>query len=562
VRLKSLSSRLFVVAAVALAPAIAIAISSVLTVQRDRTADMHSDAQRSAELVALEVEQTVAGVESVLRTIASAPIVRRSEVTACSTLLADTVREVTFLKSLLVMNADGTVRCSPEAFVLDTVSERDFFAAALASDRIVTGTFAEAGEAGAFGLPVALRIGGTEDAPPGVAIAYLDLSWLERRLQTRSLPPGGSLTIVDRNAIILARVPEPEKYVGTPIRPEYHYLLEEPRPGSLEVISQDGTLRILGYYPPAASTSGLYVSAGYSVEEGFAITRTVAMQALGFGIAGSALAAILAFYTTRVFIARPVGTLLNTISAWRRGDSAARTGMTGDEGEIGAAGAALDAFMAELLANREARAKADEARELMKDELEHREKNLLATVQAIARQTFPQIGHEAEFRVFSDRLNAISEANRLLKQSGWQSTPLRCLITNGVATFIGNNRDRVQTKGPDVVVKGNVATAIGMAVHELSTNAVKYGALSNDTGRVLIEWDIQTPDQGGAFTLTWTERGGPPVQKPERTGFGSKVIRHALSAQTGGTVEITHDPEGLVCRLSAPAEAVVAPAAA
>jgi two-component sensor histidine kinase len=101
-----------------------------------------------------------------------------------------------------------------------------------------------------------------------------------------------------------------------------------------------------------------------------------------------------------------------------------------------------------------------------------------------------------------------------------------------------------------------------MAVHELSTNAVKYGALSNDTGRVLIEWDIQTPDQGGAFTLTWTERGGPPVQKPERTGFGSKVIRHALSAQTGGTVEITHDPEGLVCRLSAPAEAVVAPAAA
>lgn len=236
--------------------------------------------------------------------------------------------------------------------------------------------------------------------------------------------------------------------------------------------------------------------------------------------------------------------------------------MSEDNGEIGDAGAALDAFMSEVLANREARQKADAARDLMRDELEHREKNLLATIQAVARQTFSDSGNDAALRVFSDRLNAISEANRLLKQSGWTSTPLRHLIANGVSTFIGDNHDRVETEGPDLVVKGNVATAIGMSVHELCTNAVKYGGLSNDTGKVLIQWAVQPGEKGDVFTLQWTERGGPPVIKPERTGFGSKVIKHALSAQTGGSVEIIHDPQGLICRLTAPAEAVIAPAEA
>ncbi|MES2816777.1 MAG: HWE histidine kinase domain-containing protein, partial [Pseudomonadota bacterium] len=408
----------------------------------------------------------------------------------------------------------------------------------------------------------ALRIGGGGNGASGIALALVDLAWMEERLQARSMSPGNSLTIVDRSGTVLARVPDPEMFVGTKIRPEFMPLLEESTPGSMEMISRDGTPRILGYYPPAVNSSGLYISAGYSIEEGLATLRSVVFQALGLAVLGTVLVAMLALYTARVFIAQPVGALIETITAWRRGNTAARTGMSEDNGEIGEAGAALDAFLSEVIANREARQKADEARDLMRDELEHREKNLLATIQAVARQTFADTGNDTALRVFSDRLHAISEANRLLKQSGWKSTSLRHLISNGVATFIGNTHDRVETIGPDLVVKGNVATAIGMSIHELCTNAVKYGALSNDTGKILIEWQLQPSDKGQDFTLQWTEHGGPPVTRPERTGFGSKVIKHALSAQTGGTVEIIHDPAGLVCRLTAPAEAVVAPAAA
>lgn len=560
-RLKSLSSRLFVVTAVALLPAVAIAIANIITIQRDRITELHGDAMRTAELVSLEVEQTFAGLESVLRTLAAAPVVRNANGPACSALLADTVKAVPFASELYILNADGSLRCgSSTAEHLDLVS-KDFLAEAT-TENLVSGTYQKDAKDGAERLPVALRIGGGGNGASGIALALVDLAWMEERLQARSMSPGNSLTIVDRSGTVLARVPDPEMFVGTKIRPEFMPLLEESTPGSMEMISRDGTPRILGYYPPAVNSSGLYISAGYSIEEGLATLRSVVLQALGLAVLGTVLVAMLALYTARVFIAQPVGALIETITAWRRGNTAARTGMSEDNGEIGEAGAALDAFLSEVIANREARQKADEARDLMRDELEHREKNLLATIQAVARQTFADTGNDTALRVFSDRLHAISEANRLLKQSGWKSTSLRHLISNGVATFIGNTHDRVETKGPDLVVKGNVATAIGMSIHELCTNAVKYGALSNDTGKILIEWQLQPSDKGQDFTLQWTEHGGPPVTRPERTGFGSKVIKHALSAQTGGTVEIIHDPAGLVCRLTAPAEAVVAPAAA
>ncbi len=557
-RLKSLSSRLFAVTAVALLPAVAIAISNIITIQRDRTADLHSDALRTAELVSLEVEQTFAGLESVLRTLAAAPVVRTGD-SACSGLLADAVKAVDFIAQLYILNPDGSIRCSSVPPASLDLAPAELIAQAT-SGKPLPGTFHRTAN-GAPRLPLVLQIGEDGNGTPGTAVAHLDLKWMEQRLQRRSLAPGNSLTIVDRGGIILARVPDPQTFVGTSIRPEFMSYLEEARPGSMEVLSQDGTRRILGYFPPAANASGLYISAGYSISAGLETMRTVALQGLGLALLGTALASLLAFYTARVFIARPVGVLIDTITAWRNGKTTARTGMSEENGEIGDAGAALDAFLTEVLTNREARQKADEARDLMRDELEHREKNLLATIQAVARQTFANGGNDAALRVFSDRLNAISEANRLLKQSGWTSTPLRELIANGVATFIGEDKGRVETKGPDLVVKGNVATAIGMSIHELSTNAVKYGALSTESGTILIEWGLEPGEKGEVFTLLWTERGGPPVTKPDRTGFGSKVIRHALSAQTGGTVEITHHPLGLICRLAAPAAAVIAPPA-
>lgn len=544
---------------VALLPALAIAVSSVVTLQRDQTAALHDAARRTADLLSLDLEQTVAGVESVLRTLAAAPVTKRGAYADCSAMLSEAVNALAYLAALAIVNDDGSVRCSSEPDRTRTAGPLPgFVRQTLETGKLTTGTATDGQDFRPHRLPIALRIWDDGSMPPAVAIAYLDIDWLGRRLDERWITPGGSLTIADRTGMILARNPEPERFVGTFIPEDYRRLVKAGEAGTEEMLSQDGTRRIIGYVPPATNASGLYISAGVSTDVGYATLRTIATNAALLTLAGTLLALILTYSTARVFIAKPVGLLISTIAAWRAGDTTARTGLSDRDGEIGGAGQSLDFFLDEILANREARQRADDARDLMRDELEHREKNLLATVQAIARQTFPQAGNETAFQNFSSRLSAISEANRLLKQSNWHSTALRDLVANSVAPFVGPQHNRVCVTGPDLVVKGNVATAIGMSIHELCTNAVKYGALGNDSGTVSINWKVKPSGSGEMFTLHWVERGGPLVRKPERTGFGSKVIKHALSAQTGGTVEIRYNPEGLEFQLTAPVGAILA----
>jgi two-component sensor histidine kinase len=239
------------------------------------------------------------------------------------------------------------------------------------------------------------------------------------------------------------------------------------------------------------------------------------------------------------------------------GENQARTNMRADDGEICGAGQKLDEFMDELLANREERIKSEKERALLRDELEHRVKNLLETIQAVARHTFPRSGNEDALDAFSRRLAAIGEANKLLRQADWQSTSMDALAQTAVAPFPGSDSDRIRVSGPQVVVKGSVALAISMALHELCTNAVKYGALSNESGAISIEWELAQNKSGEYFSLVWKESGGPPAVAPEKTGFGSRVIKEALAAQIGGKVELLYDYRGVICRVLAPSDNVV-----
>ena len=166
--------------------------------------------------------------------------------------------------------------------------------------------------------------------------------------------------------------------------------------------------------------------------------------------------------------------------------------------------------MDELQISRAGRRKSEEEREVLRDELEHRVKNLIATVQAIARQTFPRAGNESAMDIFSQRLAAIGEANKILKQNNWTSMSLHALALASVAPFVGACEQRCRFDGPNIIIPGNISLAIGMALHELCTNAIKYGALSNDTGTVSIRWKIDQLPFEDRFVLIWKETVGPP----------------------------------------------------
>jgi PAS domain S-box-containing protein len=186
---------------------------------------------------------------------------------------------------------------------------------------------------------------------------------------------------------------------------------------------------------------------------------------------------------------------------------------------------------------------------LLVNELNHRVKNSLATIQAIAGQTFHAARSlPAAQEAFTARIIALSEAHDVLTRENWEGADLLDVIDRLVALHGGD--DRFALDGPPVRLSPRPALSLSMALHELATNAVKYGALSRPGGQVLLDWTV---DYSGSprLTLRWTERGGPPVVVPTRRGFGSRLIERGLASELSGEARISFKPEGVECQITA-----------
>jgi len=193
------------------------------------------------------------------------------------------------------------------------------------------------------------------------------------------------------------------------------------------------------------------------------------------------------------------------------------------------------------------RRRAEDHQRLLVNELNHRVKNTLAIIQGIAQQTFrgsdvPPARREA----FEGRLSALSAAHNLLTRENWETASIREVIEAAVAPYRGDGR--VAIDGPDMRVPPRTAVSLALAIHELGTNAAKYGALSGSAGTVSVRWQAED----GRLGLIWRESGGPPVASPTTRGFGTRMIERALAAELGGEATIEFRPEGLVCSVGAP----------
>jgi two-component sensor histidine kinase/CHASE1-domain containing sensor protein len=226
------------------------------------------------------------------------------------------------------------------------------------------------------------------------------------------------------------------------------------------------------------------------------------------------------------------------------------------------AGASWWQLRARLAAEAEiaARRRSEQQRELLVAELNHRVKNTLATVQSIAAQTLREGKSLRETRdSFESRLLALSETHNLLTREHWQGASLHALVQLELAPYAGE-RERITVAGDDLLLSPETALALGMALHELTTNALKYGALSGAAGQVRIAW--RRTEEAGApwLTLDWTEADGPRVQPPERRGFGSRLLETGLRRQLRGRVALTFPPEGVRCRIELPLTGALAQA--
>ncbi|MBI5263754.1 MAG: sensor histidine kinase [Bradyrhizobium sp.] len=185
---------------------------------------------------------------------------------------------------------------------------------------------------------------------------------------------------------------------------------------------------------------------------------------------------------------------------------------------------------------------------LLIEELNHRVKNTMALLQAIAVQTFRSAKRE-EREKFEGRLVALAGAHNLLSEEMWKGSDLKDVLKRVLQPLLSNS-DRIRMSGPDVPLSSRLAVVMSMIVHEIATNAAKYGALSNDVGTVRVDWELMTDSPKPKLRLIWTETGGPPVVAPVHRGFGSRLIERSARDQLGGEAIVDFLPCGVVYTLT------------
>lgn len=207
---------------------------------------------------------------------------------------------------------------------------------------------------------------------------------------------------------------------------------------------------------------------------------------------------------------------------------------------------------------------ADERQALLIRELNHRVKNILASVEAIVTLTLKSADTPEAFgKALTARLMALSQSHDVLTRNDWSGASVGEIVAEQLRPYRGtapggdDPKERFRLNGPDVLLGPNRAVTLGMVVGELATNSAKYGALSSN-GAVAVDWTRSEQDGGAQLSLTWRERGGPPVKTPTRKGFGMRLVERSVRAGLGGVASVDFEPTGVSCRIQFPLLAVEA----
>jgi two-component sensor histidine kinase len=207
------------------------------------------------------------------------------------------------------------------------------------------------------------------------------------------------------------------------------------------------------------------------------------------------------------------------------------------------------------------RRKAEDSQELLIAELHHRVKNTLSTVQALIQLNLRSSPTLAVFRgTIGGRIESLAKTHTLLTSKRWHAIAFRDILNSELDPY--QQTERVSLSGPDFDLEAEIATSVGMVIHELTTNAAKYGALSSPSGSIDVHWSLETM-AGGAearLTLSWRERGGPPIEPPANKGFGSILIERLIGRQFGGTAKFDFARDGLLFRAAFPIPIAAEPA--
>ena len=573
----SLTTRILLLVLLALAPALAIQGYNEVALRASRDAAVRADALATVRGAEEDFTQLSERMRQALDLMSGDPSVQARDPAACSAYLTRSAARLPHVILLALTDPDGLVICDNAGSAPGTYSNatRAYHRHAREADGFAVGGYALGIVSKRPSIHFARVVSGADQAvgvttgaatampATGVLMAAVDLDWLSDHLEQTLHQSETAITVTDRDGLIIARRPDGADWIGKPIPPERRGMLAA-RDGDVRIAAGlDGRTRIIATALPGGPLAGMHLMVGRDSAAAFSDIDAATRRGLVLIALGAVLALAAALVGGRVFIRRPIDRLLQTAAAWQVGDLAARTGLRGMT-EFGRLGRKLDAMAASLQRNADAlHAEIRHGRALqeqqvtMLHELNHRVKNTLATVQALARQSRGSEG------VLEARILALAKTHDLLTRADWSSADLREVLDSELRPYRTGD-DHVGLDGPDVSLSPRHVLALGMTIHELTTNAAKYGALSAPGGRVRVSWSLATTEAGTQrLRLTWQESGGPPVRPPTRAGFGTRLISGGVRRELDGLVDLAFEADGLRCDLDVPLEpglsAILAP---
>jgi two-component sensor histidine kinase len=546
----TLTQRLLLLGLLSLLPVILAVLYLQYELRNERESEARQLVARQAQQANVEMSRLAKGMEALLLAVASAPSVRALDRASCSDYLSAIGKKMSNLAGIGVLDLDGNLRCtSREIPGALNYADRDYFKDVLQTRHFVVGRYTQSRVRAGARLPFAAPVQDLDGELAGVVVATLDLDSLNAELQRWPLGKGSAITIADRDGVIIARNPLPERFVGTRIPDEYQPWVRAASPGTDEAQSQDGTWRIISYVPATMDPIGLYVSTGVSRAEIFADVDRTTRISLIIMVAGIAVTMLSIYVTARFFVRQPVDELLDLAEGWTAQPPRPPRTIRAD-GEFGEIAAALNR-MGEVFSSQRARELEHQAHQkTLIRELNHRFKNTLMIVQSIVTQALRGSGTDPEVQAkIEGRLLALSSSHDLLTRENWTGSLLQDVAHQALEPF-GISGDRARSfslLGEAVHLTPRLTLSLGMAFHELATNATKYGALSSEAGRVTIAWRVAGSNIRRRLHIRWQEEDGPPVVTPARKGFGSRLIERWLGPQLEGRATLSFAPTGVVC---------------
>jgi two-component sensor histidine kinase len=390
-----------------------------------------------------------------------------------------------------------------------------------------------------------------EDAVRYVLIMAPEVGALSGIVQQQILPEGWSGLVVDHNDVIIARSQSNEGPVGAKLEPAAATGLG----GSEGIVSASGLSGPSLFAYVRSQVSGWRVAVKVPLAVLDAPLRRSWLSLLGAGSAALLFALALAYLFGKR-LAKSIDAATEVAKRIKSGKTTEPIATSLREandviGVLHQTSVELNERTKALQESERRTRDQNEHLEFTMRELLHRSKNLLAIIQAMARQSSRGAQSFDDFQIaFASRLRAISHSHDLLVARNWHGAAIEDLVRMQLAPFLPNGSNSVSAEGPHIVLTPKAAENIGLALHELATNSAKYGALSLPSGEVAIKWAIQSNGPGGAeFCITWREHGGPPVTSPGKQGFGHKVLMGVAPSALNGKVGLEFLAEGVVWTL-------------